>query len=60
MVIRKYNKEHDEDNLMALLKDEGQEWACYWADDVSEKYRAALKTLLHRLANGSSKSVYAK
>ena len=46
MIIRKYNKEYDEDNLMALIKNEGQGWSCYWADNLSEKYKAALKNLL--------------
>lgn len=50
MKIRKYNKEHDEDNLMALLKNEGQEWACYLADDVSEKYSLALRNSITYVA----------
>lgn len=43
MEIRKYDKAKDEEKLMKLIENEGLEWACYWADDYSEKYRAALE-----------------
>ncbi|MDD4170101.1 MAG: GNAT family N-acetyltransferase [Desulfotomaculaceae bacterium] len=42
MEIRRYKKELDEDKLMAIIKNEGEEWSCYWADEFSEKYKAAL------------------
>jgi GNAT superfamily N-acetyltransferase len=42
MQISKYIKERDEEILMSMLRDEGQEWVCYWGNDVSEKYRKAL------------------
>jgi len=43
MEIRKYDKAKDEDKLMKLIENEGKEWACYWAVEFSEKYRAALE-----------------
>lgn len=42
MMIRKYCKEDDEEKLMKLLENEGEEWSCYWAKDVADKYQAAL------------------
>jgi GNAT superfamily N-acetyltransferase len=42
MEIRKYSIENDEENLMALLRNEGEEWSCYWKEDQHLKYRAAL------------------
>ena len=42
MVIRRYLKSEDEQKLFELLKKEGEEWACYWKEQVSEKYKAAL------------------
>lgn len=42
MEIKRYNPELDEEKLLKILKDEGEEWACYSADDVSEKYKQAL------------------
>ncbi len=42
MVIRAYNRELDEDKLMKMIENEGEEWSCYSAEDVSEKYRLAL------------------
>lgn len=42
MKIRLYNKTEDEEKLMQLIENEGEEWSCYWADDVSGKYRDAL------------------
>lgn len=42
MVIRQYLKNEDEDKLMKMIEGEGKEWACYWADEFSAKYRAAL------------------
>ena len=42
MYIRAYNKDEDEDKLMKMIEDEGKEWLCYSAADVSDKYRSAL------------------
>lgn len=43
MRISRYNKQRDEEQLMRMIQDEGQEWICYWGDDVSAKYRMALE-----------------
>jgi len=43
MRIERYSKERDEEKLIALVRNEGQDWACYWADGVLEKFRAALQ-----------------
>lgn len=43
MEIRGYNKAQDEGKLMCMIKSRGEEWACYSADDVSDKYREALE-----------------
>jgi GNAT superfamily N-acetyltransferase len=51
MEIRKYEKERDEEKLMQLLKNEGEEWACYWSDRFSEKYKAALSNSITYVAN---------
>lgn len=42
MIIRRYVKNEDEEKLMALIKNQGEEWSCYWADEFSDKYKAAL------------------
>ncbi|MCB5267107.1 MAG: GNAT family N-acetyltransferase [Candidatus Cloacimonetes bacterium] len=42
MKIRSYDKSKDEARLMQMLEEEGEDWACYWADSVSAKYREAL------------------
>ena len=42
MHIRVYAKEVDEDKLMKMIEDEGEDWRCYSADNVSDKYRLAL------------------
>lgn len=41
MHIEKYTTDHQE-GIMQLMKDEGEDWHCYWADDHQEKYRNAL------------------
>ena len=43
MYIRVYNKYEDEDKLMKIIEDEGEDWACYSASSVSDKYRSALQ-----------------
>jgi len=43
MRILRYSRERDEAKLMELIKNEGQDWSCYWAGEASEKYRAALQ-----------------
>ncbi len=42
MLIRRYLKNEDENKLMKMIEGEGKEWACYWAEEFSAKYRAAL------------------
>jgi GNAT superfamily N-acetyltransferase len=42
MEIKAYNRGRDEEKLMELIKNEGEAWSCYWADDVADKYKAAL------------------
>lgn len=42
MEIRKYNKGIDETRLMDLIRNEGEEWSCYWNDEASQQYRDAL------------------
>jgi len=42
MHIRAYDRNDDEDKLMRMIVDEGEEWTCYSADDVSDRYRLAL------------------
>lgn len=50
MEIRKYQKELDEARLMEMIKNEGEEWACYWADEVNERYRQALENSITYVA----------
>jgi ribosomal protein S18 acetylase RimI-like enzyme len=42
MEIRKYVLE-DEYALMQMIRNEGEEWRCYWADENQTKYRHALR-----------------
>ena len=42
MEIRKYNKE-DENNIMKIIKEEGEEWGCYSGSGVQNKYKKALE-----------------
>jgi GNAT superfamily N-acetyltransferase len=53
MIIRKYCKEDDEEKLMNLLEVQGEEWACYWAEEVADKYRAALASSITYVAYDS-------
>ncbi|MFO7611562.1 MAG: GNAT family N-acetyltransferase [Clostridia bacterium] len=50
MEIRRYIKEVDEARLMQMLKAEGQEWSCYWAEEFSGKYAAAAESSLTYVA----------
>ena len=43
MKIRRYIRDTDEARLMQMIRDEGEDWSCYWADEVKDKYKAALK-----------------
>ena len=43
MEIRRYAST-DQSALMALLKEEGKEWECYYAPDFEAKYMLALET----------------
>lgn len=42
MEIRRYDPHRDEAALMALLRGEGEDWACYWAAPVAARYAEAL------------------
>ena len=50
MKIRRYIKQYDEENVMEMLKEEGDEWRCYHADEVSAKYQAALQNSITYVA----------
>jgi ribosomal protein S18 acetylase RimI-like enzyme len=50
MEIRKYTRENDEAGLMQMIRDEGQEWSCYWADGFSDKYMSALENSITYVA----------
>ncbi len=41
MEIRKYRKA-DEDAVLKVIENEGEDWICYWGDDASAKYRKLL------------------
>lgn len=43
MEIAAYKKVDDEEKLMKMIENEGEEWGCYSAADVSKKYREALE-----------------
>ena len=49
MIIRRYKKS-DEIKVMQIIELEGDEWDCYSASDVSEKYKKALKNSLTYVA----------
>lgn len=42
MKIRRYDRAADEDKLMAMLMEQGDEWSCYWAEDKRKRYQEAL------------------
>lgn len=42
-MIRKYNCASDEEKLMTLIRNQGDEWKCYWGDEVNLLYRENLK-----------------
>ncbi|WP_422485852.1 GNAT family N-acetyltransferase [Gudongella sp. DL1XJH-153] len=50
MEIRKYQKDQDEAGLMKMIRDEGEDWYCYWADEVNEMYRQALENSITYVA----------
>lgn len=43
MKIVKYDTQRDEDKLMELLFEEGDEWSCYTSDDSSDKFKKSLQ-----------------
>lgn len=45
-----YRKADDEERLMKMIEDEGEEWACYSAGHFSEQYRAALESSITYVA----------
>lgn len=49
MIIRKYTKQ-DEKALMALITQEGEEWACYYDDEHQEAYKKNLSQSIVHLA----------
>lgn len=50
MDIRVYSKADDEDKVMKIIENEGEEWQCYSSDNNSEKYRVALKNSITYVA----------
>lgn len=50
MEIRLYNKAQDEERLMQLIEEEGEEWADYWAPEAAEKFKLALEQSLTHVA----------
>jgi len=49
MKIRKYKKE-DENNVMGIIKKEGEEWESYSGLDVQDKYKKALQNSITYVA----------
>jgi len=49
MEIRKYNKE-DENNIMKIIEQEGEEWESYSGSNVQDKYKKALKNSITYVA----------
>src|SRR5690554_3878680 len=50
MEIRKYQRELDEEKLMDMIRDEGEDWSCYWEGEANVRYRLALKNSLTYVA----------
>jgi len=50
MKIRKYKKE-DENNVMGIIKKEGEEWESYSGLDVQDKYKKALQNSITYVAH---------
>lgn len=50
MDIRVYSEADDEDKVMKIIENEGEEWQCYSSDNNSEKYRTALKNSITYVA----------
>lgn len=49
MRILPYLPKRDEEALMGLLKAQGQDWACYWADEFNATYRQTLRRSITRV-----------
>jgi ribosomal protein S18 acetylase RimI-like enzyme len=56
MLIRKYTK-LDEKAVMALITQEGEEWACYYDDEHQEAYKKNLEKSITYLAIDQDKVV---
>lgn len=50
MLIRKYDPAADEAQLMQMLRDQGDEWKCYWAAEHCAKYWDALRNSITYVA----------
>lgn len=50
MIIKQYDPHHDENLLMKLLENQGDDWVCYWAEAVSAKYRHNLRSSITYVA----------
>ncbi len=48
--IKTYQKDRDEELLMKMIEDEGDEWADYTAENVSGKYKLALENSITYVA----------
>lgn len=42
-MIRKYDSTKDEEKLMQLIRNQGDDWDCYWGEKTSHLYRENLK-----------------
>ena len=49
MLIKRYTK-NDESALFELLKNEGEEWECYYGERQRDKYKTALESSITYLA----------
>jgi ribosomal protein S18 acetylase RimI-like enzyme len=50
MLIRKYEPGSDEAKVMQMLRDQGDEWKCYWTAEHCAKYRDALRNSITYVA----------
>lgn len=46
MEVFRYHPERDEDGVMRLMEEEGEEWACYTVGANADKYRRSLELSL--------------
>lgn len=56
MRIEKYKKCNEEE-MIQLLKRQGEDWSCYWHDSVVDEYKKALEKSITYLAYDNEKLV---